>query len=223
VVIAPNHLDAGGTPPRSVLSHDDLWISRVRDLEAAIDQAGAIDALVQRAGRTIDWTRLAAVGHSFGGITAQALAGARATPVVLAAADPRVKAVLALSPPGPMTDFIPPDAWTPITVPMFVETGDGDVLKGFIDDWRLHLKSAEGASSSQRWTAVGRGVDHMFGGLICELKDGAGAELPALEAVVQIGGVFLDAFAKGQPDARRRLDHALAVQALAPEVALARL
>jgi predicted dienelactone hydrolase len=223
VVIAPNHLDAGGAPPRSVLSHEDLWTSRVQDLEAALDQRAAIDALVGREGRSVDWSQVAAVGHSFGGMVAQALAGATGTPPVLTGADPRVRAVLALSPPGPLAGFIAADAWTGIKVPMLVQTGTADVLKGFIDDWRLHLRSAEVATSSERWTAVGDGVDHMFGGLICELRDGSGAQLPALEAVVDIGGLFLDAFAKADGAARRRLALALATQAFAPFVTLAKL
>jgi hypothetical protein len=112
------------------------------------------------------------------------------------------------SPPGPLKGFIPADAWAGVTAPSLLQTGDADVLKGFVDDWRLRLTGFSGAPD--RWTIVGRGVNHYFGGLICRRTPDAGAVLPALEETAALSGEFLDAYLRRRPESlkalRRRAD-----------------
>jgi dienelactone hydrolase len=217
LVLAPNHLDAGGTPPLDILPHDRLWTTRVEDMVALLDSKAAIEVQAAKTGRRFDWSQVGATGHSFGGLTAQALVGAKATPVLLKHADHRVKAVFAMSPPGPLPGWVPDDAWKDIKVPMLVQTGTADApIPASLGPWTAHLASLNDASSQIRWSMVGEGVDHMFGGLICYLNPKAGALAPQLNIVVEVGTVFLDAYVKDDPAALARLKTIDAAKAYAP-------
>ena len=223
LVLAPDHLDAGRTPPESELSHARLWTSRVLDLQAALDGAAAVEALGRTQGWRPDWRRVGAAGHSLGALVAEALAGARAEPPVLQAADPRVRAVVALSPPGVRPGFVPPATWSPMRAPVLVHTGTADVLPGFIDDWRLHLASFLGAGSRVRWAAVGDGADHYAGGRICRLSatPDPRQEIP-FQALLRTSSNFLDAHVAGDAAAERRLQDDFERQALQPALSLYR-
>jgi hypothetical protein len=111
----------------------------------------------------------------------------------------RIAACIALSPPGPLKGFIPADAWSTVAAPSFLQTGDADVLPGFVDDWRLRLTGFAGAPN--RWTLIGHGVNHYFHGLICRLDPGAAADLPALEETATLSTHFLNAYLRGNSEA----------------------
>jgi predicted dienelactone hydrolase len=217
LVLAPNHLDAGGMPPPDILPSARLWTTRVLDMLALMNSRSKVEAQAAKAGRRFDWSQLGATGHSFGGLTAQALVGAQATPVLLKAPDRRVKAVLALSPPGPGMGFIPPDSWKPIMAPMLVQTGTADIFAPN-QDWRQHLASLESASSKVRWEVVGQDVNHLFGGLICYLDAKSGAQAPQLKIVTDVGTTFLDAYVKGDAAALAKLQAVADAQTYAPLV-----
>ncbi len=146
---------------------------------------------------------MCAAGHSFGAVVAQALSGARI--IAPGDAEPRsaptdaVAACIALSPPGPLKGFIPTDAWSTVAVPSFLQTGDADILPGFVDDWRLRLTGFAGAPG--RWSLVGHGVDHYFHGLICRLNPAAAADLPALRETTDLSSQFLDAYLRRDANA----------------------
>lgn len=78
VVIQPTHLDSRTlniTPddPR----YPRIWRFRVEDLKRILDQLDRIEASVPGLGGRLDRSRIAAVGHSWGGQTASTLLGAR--------------------------------------------------------------------------------------------------------------------------------------------------
>jgi hypothetical protein len=141
---------------------------------------------------------------------AQALAGANLVspgdhrPV--AALTPGVLACLTFSPPGPLAGFIPPDAWAGVSAPSLLQTGDADILPGFVNDWRLRLTGFAGRPD--RWSIVAKGVDHYFGGLICRRKPAPPADVMALEETATLSVDFLDAYVRARPerlkDLRRR-------------------
>jgi predicted dienelactone hydrolase len=172
-----------------------------------------VDRATGKTGRLV-----AATGHSLGGITAQALAGARTTPLVLQRSDPRIKAVLALSPPGTWPDFISADTWRDIRVPCLVQTGTADTQPGFTEPWTQHLLSLENASSADKWSVVGEGVDHTFGGLICYLRDDSRKQLPALEAVVETSALFRKTYVSGDAESLRQLQASAASGIAEPAV-----
>ncbi len=203
LVVGPNHIDTGPPATQQKVSRQALWQTRLDDTTLPLRQRAPFDSWAASRGASIDWAKVCAAGHSFGAVVAQSLAGARliapgetesrSAPV----AD--VAACIALSPPGPLKSFIPADAWSTVAVPSFLQTGDADVLPGFVDDWRLRLTGFAGAPN--RWTLIGHGVDHYFHGLICRLKPGAAADLLALQETADLSARFLDAYLRGDAEA----------------------
>jgi hypothetical protein len=198
VVIGPNHIDTGPVAGQRKVGQGALWKARLADTALPSSQRGAFDELAKGAGASIDWSAVCAAGHSFGAVVAQALAGAKLfDPGDHSPSDARLAAVSAcmtFSPPGPLPGFIPPDAWATVTTPSLLQTGDADVLPGFVNDWRLRLTGFSGAPD--RWSIVARGVDHYFGGLICRRKPEAAADLPALTETAALSDDFLDAYVR---------------------------
>jgi hypothetical protein len=206
-VIGPNHIDSG--PPATQIKMDPagLWNARVDDAARPLRDRAPFDAIAAKAGGALDWSGVCAAGHSFGAVVAQALAGAKISapgrndPTRLRL--PAVAACITLSPPGPLKGFVPADAWSAVAAPAFLQTGDVDVLPGFVDDWRLRLTGFAGAPN--RYTLIGKGVDHYFHGLICRLAPGGDANLPALEETARLTGDFMDAYLRRDAGALRRL------------------
>jgi len=199
-VIGPNHIDSGPVESQRKVARSELWPARMADATLPMQQPGRFDAIAVGHGMRIDWRAVCAAGHSFGAVVAQSLAGAS----ILNPGDgsrfdghvANIKACIALSPPGPLAGFIPNDAWAGVAVPSLLQTGDRDVLPGFVDDWHSRLTGFPGRPD--RWTIVGRGVDHYFGGLICRRKPGPNALLPALEQTADLCALFLDAYLGGR-------------------------
>jgi hypothetical protein len=207
LVIGPNHIDTGPPASQPKIGRGELWRARVADIALPLRQPTPFDDAARGMGARLDWRGVCAAGHSFGAVVAQSLAGAR----ILDPGDqtpfdgrlPEVAACMTFSPPGPLRGFIPADAWAGVTAPSLLQTGDADELKGFVDDWRLRLTGFAGAPD--RWTIVGRGVDHYFGGLICRRTPEAGALRPALDETATLSGDFLDAYVRGRDKERRAL------------------
>lgn len=78
VVIQPTHLDSR----RLLLPPDDprlpvIWRTRVEDVKRSLDELDRIEAALPGLAGRLDRSRIAAVGHSFGGQTTSLLLGAR--------------------------------------------------------------------------------------------------------------------------------------------------
>jgi pimeloyl-ACP methyl ester carboxylesterase len=202
LVIGPNHIDTGPPATQLKVSRSALWQARLDDTILPLRQQATFNDWAASRGASLDWTKVCAAGHSFGAVVAQALAGARIA--AAGEAEPRstpmaaIAACIALSPPGPLKGFIPDDAWSTVAVPSFLQTGDADILPGFVDDWRLRLTGFAGPPN--RWTLIGHGVNHYFHGLICRLTPGATADLAALQETAQLSSRFLDAYLRGNAD-----------------------
>jgi predicted dienelactone hydrolase len=207
LVVGPNHIDSGPPAAQQKVARTALWQARLDDTSLPLRQRALFDGWATSRGASIDWTKVCAAGHSFGAVVAQCLAGARiiapgnseptSTPTAA------VAACIALSPPGPLKGFIPADAWSTVAVPSFLQTGDADILPGFVDDWRLRLTGFAGAPN--RWTLLGHGVNHYFHGLICRLTPGTAADLPALRETANLTAQFLDAYLRGDAQALEAL------------------
>jgi predicted dienelactone hydrolase len=138
-VFAPNHHDegcdryqgnmaaafgAGGLHPEQPFTQPEKWDqttekSRRADIEAMINLA-----LDQEPYRTaIDPSRIAVMGHSLGGYTGLAMAGAWST-----WKDERIKCVLALSPYA--APFMAANTMNKFTVPVMFQTGSNDFVIG---------------------------------------------------------------------------------------------
>ncbi|MEP5938199.1 MAG: hypothetical protein ABJ239_07730 [Erythrobacter sp.] len=165
VVIAPLHRDSElFDGPAS--DQATIWRTRFEDFAVAHELPEVIQSRLSEQGVSVDRSNTVAMGHSYGALIAQVAAGAQ--PVNQVESDlllPRVKAVIAWSPPGPLPGIIAPEGWSSLSIPSFTQTGTADVLPGFIDDWTVHRTAYEMASGTEHWLWVGDGVDHYFGGI----------------------------------------------------------
>ncbi len=145
---------------------------------------------------TPDLTRVAHAGHSWGAYTAHALGGARFTHGQYR--DPRVRAILPISPQGPggfgAFDNGPADnSWRDLPVPSFVLVGEvekngplGDPEQ--LTDWRLYPFDRAPAARG-RFLAVLPGQDH---------GDMAGGQEPAQRFLRTNTRRFLQVYLQGR-------------------------
>ncbi len=211
-VLAPTHLD-GRSMARGIFNslrfgQMGLIEERVKDIQDILD---SLDAIEMELGQSFDRGRIALAGHSFGAFTVQQFAGAVASDEgrVSRAGDPRVKAVIAVSPPGPMFDVIHERSWLDMRGPVLVTTGTWDSNAQFWPDWRLHLMSFETARAGGLYALVVEGADHYLGNLICRPEREAAPQHEALRMVNAVTTQFLSAHLNADQSAQAFLDAGL--------------
>ncbi|MEO0996993.1 MAG: hypothetical protein AAFX58_05710, partial [Pseudomonadota bacterium] len=136
--------------------------------------------------------KIIAAGHSFGGLIAQIAAGAELDPAVDAALSEtaiRPLAVIALSPPGPIPDYISAAGWGKLRTPSLTVTGTADIIPEFTPKWELHKASYEAAPAGGAYLLVFDGMDHYFNGAFGR-RGAQGFEENS--AVVLLNGIILD-------------------------------
>lgn len=204
-VIAPDHLDCCSAVQGifNSLRHGQLGLinGRVADLSRLVAEMPRIERLHPAFAGKADPGRLALTGHSFGAFSAQQFGGAMAydpdTEQFVPAAGPKVTAIVALSPPGPMFDTITADSWQRLATPTLVTTGTWDIQPRFWPDWRMHLMSWETALPGDKYALVVEGADHYLGNLICRTGREEPPQLDALRMIQLVTTAFLDAYLKG--------------------------
>ena len=214
LVIAPYHLDGGGAL-RGIFNslrkgNEGLIAGRIDDVKLILDHLADLDALQAGLASRIDRTRIAVAGHSFGAFTAQQMGGAATVNPKngerVEGRDARVRAVVALSPPGPMFKIINEQSWLDVDVPMLVTTGTWDINAHFLPDWRQHALSYDTAKPGLNWLLVVQGADHYLGNLICRPERKEPPQTDALRMVNASVITFLDAFVKDDATARAYVD-----------------
>ncbi|KSB87608.1 hypothetical protein AS593_21990 [Caulobacter vibrioides] len=195
LVAAPLHVDSTDHPDRASYDQGAVWRTRLED------QAATLDWLAGQGG-----LGLAAAGHSFGALLALAAGGAGVlAPPGAPTLDPRVKAVVALSPPPATPPLIGPEGFASTAAPLLVQTGDADVLPGFVDDWRMRLIAYEAPAPGNRHALVLPGVDHYFGGLICRPELPGPAQTEGFVQALAVSADLVLAHAAGEASAVARI------------------
>jgi len=199
-VLAPLHVDSEawtGTKPadqRAGLA----W--RMNDLRVVVD---SLDQLEAATGADFDEARVAATGHSFGALVAQILGGAQVGPVggdIGALPAVPISAIIAISPPGSIPNYIDASGWANMQAPQFLTTGDKDVVPMMAPEWQAHLAGHQ-AHPGPSWALAQAGVDHYFGNVIGRTEyPGPPAQAQFKEMVTQ-SLIFLDAFLAGNRQA----------------------
>jgi hypothetical protein len=193
-VYAPLHVDSTDHPHRADFKGLAGWAARLQDMSAVSRMIGH------------DYI---AVGHSFGGLNALVLGGVSAivppgVPAPLR--DVRATRVVAFSPPQPLAPLIDTAGYATLAVPALIETGTRDIPPGHTepDGWRAHLTAYDAAAAGgHRYAVVLDGVDHYFGGAICDFtRPGPRLDAP-LKRAVDLALTFMTAPQHGgRPDFR---------------------
>ena len=180
------------------------------DLNLLIDSVTGLESRFPQFRGKADLSNIAATGHSFGAFSAQQLGGA--SPLDPDSGqynyqqDKRIRAVVALNPPGPMFDTITAESWRGLKAPTLATTGTWDVQKGFWEDWRKHLMSFENSPADNKYALVIEGADHYLGNLICRTQRDHPPQEDALRILQIVTTAFLDAQLKGDREASRTLE-----------------
>jgi poly(3-hydroxybutyrate) depolymerase len=228
MVVAPTHVDAETNPDRAKYNPDSVLETRLSDIRLASD---SIADLARIAKARINPRHVAIAGHSYGALLALYMVGAgfraRGAPVDSPAnsiRDARFKCALAVSPPGPLPNFLVREQFDTIATPIMVTTGEKDVLPGFVNDWRDRLIAYERSPTKPAYAVVSKEADHYFGGEIGRFNV-PGPKTPSdLAITTALSAQFLRAFAKNsQRDARAlRFSVANPPTTPAPAIVLAR-
>jgi predicted dienelactone hydrolase len=171
VVIKPAHSDSGklqgGNAERAWRQQNpDDWRSRANDIKAVIDGLDRIEESYPELKGKIDRAKIAVGGHSYGAFTAMLIGGARTfgsvkDPAGATYFDPRVKAVVLMSPQGPSETFgLIPDSFKEIRVPTLFMTGteDSGMTESETPEWRR--QAFELAPAGDKWLVVLEGARH---------------------------------------------------------------
>jgi predicted dienelactone hydrolase len=180
VVIKPAHSDSGKLQLGNIEQawRDQTpadWRNRVRDVTAILDGLDKIEESYPELKGKIDRTKIGVGGHSYGAFTAMLLGGARTYPGAVSYADPRVKAVVVMSPQGPSETFgLTNDSFKEMAVPTLFMTGtlDRGAAESETPEWRR--QAFELAPAGDKYLVVLAGARHgSFTGRIDPAAGGA--------------------------------------------------
>jgi predicted dienelactone hydrolase len=142
---------------------------RLHDLTFVLDSLDRLERDYPELQGKMDRTRIGVAGHGAGAVAAMLLAGVRTSPGGAALADPRVKAIVALSPPGPGRFGLTNESFAMLRGPALFMTGTRDTgetdtetpawrrqafeLAPAGDKWLVSLEGVSGGSFSGRLSA----------------------------------------------------------------------
>ena len=152
-----------------------------------------------------DLTQVAATGHSLGGLTAMAMAGASTLDLTTGQrqrfADPRIKAGVFISPPGSLP-IVDAQGFSEINVPAFYTTATDDIIMVPDTTWEWHKDGFRYAPPGDKYLLVLNGADHYLGGIVG--RDDLKVNPRASEYLSLTNGLttaFLASYLKGQSGA----------------------
>ena len=212
IVLAVTHRDSlklggrrgTGDPRHFGWRLDDMTVLLTR-LPEALAQVPGLSARA-------DITRIAATGHSFGGLVAQTLGGATyfdaASQVTVGRRDPRVRAVIVFSGAGAFPPTLRPEDFLALRIPTLVTVGSNDLkqapdLSGY--EWRK--QPFDLAPAGHKFLLTLNGADHYLGGSVGRDDLPQDPNGPAFVAAFNaISLQFLNAWLRDDQRARRRLE-----------------
>lgn len=209
LVLAIRHIDSPQSPLNKSVPQEAQWPLRLEDMQTSATALSTIGEQLSDFDLPVNTQRLIVAGHSYGGITALAMAGSKTLNLQTGQAMDKIdlapRAVIAMSPPGLIPKYIEKDAFAELQTPTLVQTGTADVLPNFIPDWRLHRAAHDLSPAGDKVLAVGKDVDHYFGGLIGRFEVPGEPQVLALEDFKTLSLDFLDAYGAGDASAQARL------------------
>ncbi len=200
IVFAIRHIDSPQNPLNKTYPMEQQWQLRLEDMQTVTLELDSLTKQIEDINREINTDRLVIAGHSYGAITAMALAGAvttdRTNNTKIRVPDPGVRAIIAMSPPGLIPNYIDETSFEQMSAPLLLQTGTADVLENFIPNWEMHKAAFELSPAGNKWLAVGKNVDHYFGGLSGRFNlENVTPQREALASFISLSKLFLSAYA----------------------------
>jgi len=193
---------------RDALKKPVLWESRPRDISYLLDALPALEKRIPGLAGKIDPDRIGVSGHSMGSYAAEAIAGAI---VDLPGhpgtnfADPRVKAVLCLSPQGPGQFGLNDHSFDQISLPYMGMTGSLDSL-GPVASPAWHKTPFDRSQPGDKYHLFIEGANHMSFITAQTLLPARAAQAEAILGYTNSASLaFWDAYLKGNAGAKQYL------------------
>lgn len=213
VVIAITHRDSVRLGVTRGSNNPKFFEWRLDDMQAVLAHLNAVLGQVPAIQRRADVTRIAATGHSFGGLVAQTVGGASFNDVAkggvaVSRADPRIRAVIIFSGAGAFAPLLAPENFAALQRPTLVTVGTNDLkqapdLSGY--EWRRQPYDL--IAPGNKYLLSLDGADHYLGGIVG--RDDLPRSPKAAQYLADFNRwstVFLDAYLRDRAAARRQLD-----------------
>ena len=193
---------------RDALKTPALWESRPLDISLLIDLLPNLQGRFPELAAKLDTNRVGLGGHSMGSFTSEAIGGALFDlPGRLAtnAADPRVKAILCLSPQGPGQFGLTERSFDDVAIPYLGITGSLDSL-GPIASPAWHKFPFDHSKPGDKYQIMIQGANHMsFISARTLLPNRAPQAQSILDYTNSAALAFWDAYLKRDPSAKHYL------------------
>jgi predicted dienelactone hydrolase len=210
VTVQPTHLDSESLGFKlGGIDQMKLVMSRIGDMLFLLDNLDAVAAQSPALSGRLAKDRIAAAGHSFGGMVALALAGVpikQPNGQLREFGDARIKALVAYNGVGPLP-YLAED-WSRVTMPVFAASGTNDpgaTGDGILRPWRWRIGAYDRTAGKERFAVSVAGGDHYYGGLICREGAGGKPDPEGLAIVNAMSTAFLDGYLGGNAAARSLL------------------
>lgn len=156
------------------------WRERVRDVTFVLDSTSRLVRQYPELAGKIDTTKIGVAGHSYGAFIAMLLGGVKTFPGATSYADPRVKAIFAMSPQGPSDSVgLTKESFASLNVPALFMIGTQDAGTSDTQPTEWRRQAFELAPAGDKWLAVIEGATHRtFAGVRDQL---AGAPDPTFQ------------------------------------------
>lgn len=157
VIVRPQHVEPARPEDMTVTD----WRNRTGDIKFIIDSLATLAERYPELQGKIDANNIGVAGHSRGAMTALMIGGLRTFPGPVSYADPRVKAVAALSPTGPREMWgVTTESFAEVRGPLLVMTGTRDTgtTESETPEWRM--QAFELAPAGDKWVVNVEGVHH---------------------------------------------------------------
>ncbi len=139
------------------------WRNRVADIRLVLDSLDELERRFPELQGKMDHGKIGVGGHSYGAFTAMLIAGMHTfSDPPLQLADPRVRAVVAMSPQGIAANRgTTPRSWADVRVPMMYMTGTNDRGATEAEDANWRKEAFENSPPGDKYFVLLKGAGHL--------------------------------------------------------------
>lgn len=151
------------------------WKARAGDVRFVLDSLDRLALQYPELKGKIDATKIGVAGHSYGAFIAMLAGGVKTFPGGTSYADPRVKAIIAMSPQGPSDSVgLTKESFASLNVPALFMIGTQDAGTNDTQPTVWRRQAFELAPAGDKWLAVIEGATHRtFAGVRDQLSGAA--------------------------------------------------